>query len=95
MAEDGKLLIAIDFDQTWTADPELWRDFSLTAISRGHQVVCVTARRNTFEHRRHLEDRLPEEIKAYFAYDQPKRDYMKLSHDLWPDIWIDDMPEGI
>lgn len=93
MAEN--LLIAIDFDQTFTADETLWTDFIAKANKRGHKVICVTARRNTFEHRKYVYERLPESVDAYFAYDRPKRDFITSVYKLWPDIWIDDIPEGI
>lgn len=39
----------LDYDDTFTADPELWGSFVRTAHERGHSVVLVTARRNTNE----------------------------------------------
>lgn len=88
-------LIAIDFDETFTADPDLWKSFISQAIGRGHKVICVTARRDTYERRREVLEALPPEVPAYFAYDRPKRDYMHKVHGMWPDIWIDDVPEGV
>ena len=40
-----KLTIAIDFDDTYTADTELWGLFLRKAIANGHSVFCVTCRR--------------------------------------------------
>ena len=39
--------IAIDYDDTFTADPELWSAFVANATARGHQLYMITARRNT------------------------------------------------
>ena len=36
--------IALDFDNTFTADPELWVHFANIARVRGHEVVVVTSR---------------------------------------------------
>jgi hypothetical protein len=36
--------IAIDFDDTYTADPHLWEGFKSLAESMGHHVFCVTKR---------------------------------------------------
>src|ERR1700704_5852874 len=36
--------IALDYDDTYTADPELWDDFIDAAIARGHEVAIVTKR---------------------------------------------------
>ena len=39
------MVIGIDFDGTWTADPGLWREFCASAQARGHTCVIVTYRR--------------------------------------------------
>lgn len=86
------LTIALDFDGTFTADCELWRCFILSAQAAGHRVVCITGRRESFEHRRELERALPHRVDVFFAYDEPKADYAKRNR-INVDIWIDDMPE--
>lgn len=89
------LLIALDFDQTFTADEDLWRHFIESAQSRGHKVIVVTARRGKFlDERSSVTDRLPDGVPVYFSYDVPKGQYMR-QHGIDPDIWIDDTPEGI
>lgn len=88
-------VIALDFDETFTADPLLWSLFAQVATWRGHTVICVTARRGKFfEERQEVVEALPKCVAAYFAYDTPKRTYMaQLGVEV--DIWIDDTPEGI
>ena len=39
------MLIALDYDKTYTADPALWDNFVDLAQSRGHTVKIVTMRR--------------------------------------------------
>ena len=36
--------IALDYDGTYTVDPQFWDDFMTLARVRGHEVVCVTKR---------------------------------------------------
>jgi hypothetical protein len=36
--------LALDFDATYTVDPELWEAFVKLAKERGHEVTIVTAR---------------------------------------------------
>lgn len=86
--------IAIDFDDTFTADPELWAEFIGRAQSRGHVVVCVSARRDTFDNRRHVTDALPAGVRVLLAYDCPKCEFA-MQHGLRVDIWIDDCPASI
>ena len=38
------MLIALDYDKTYTADPELWDRFISDAQSRGHEVKILTMR---------------------------------------------------
>lgn len=41
------MLIALDYDGTYTADPALWDSFVASAVARGHRVICVTMRHET------------------------------------------------
>lgn len=38
------MIVAIDFDETYTRDPELWDLLLSAAMARGHRVLCVSAR---------------------------------------------------
>ena len=38
------LIVAMDYDGTYTADPELWQAVIETVKARGHTVYIVTAR---------------------------------------------------
>lgn len=90
------MLIAIDFDDTLTADPELWRDFISQAISREHRIVCVTARRDTDYNRETVDSWMAEHeiiLYTYFTSLGSKVDYME-KMGLKVDIWIDDNPRA-
>ena len=41
--------IIIDFDGTYTADPELWDVFLASARERGHKLICATMRHEDLE----------------------------------------------
>lgn len=90
------LLIAIDFDDTLTADPELWRNFIESAKKLGHRIVCVTARRDTDDNRETVDSWMHEhgiELYTYFTGLASKIDHMaKIG--LKVDIWIDDNPRA-
>lgn len=85
------LTIAVDFDETFTADVDLWTSFILIAQSKGHKVVCITARKESFDSRRELETALPKNVDIYFAYDMAKLNYAE-KYGIEVDIWIDDSP---
>jgi len=90
----NKLTIAIDYDDTYTADPVFWDKFIQLAQNHNHKVICVTARRNILEHRQELMNNLPDTVETYFSYDEPKADFIK-RHNIVVDIWIDDTPGWI
>lgn len=84
-----KLAIALDFDGTYTADPELWQGFVLAAKQDGHEVTLVTVRYPT------VGDGYPDSaaermgIPVVYTAGRQKRAAFDA------DIWIDDMPESI
>jgi len=95
-AEQG-LTISIDYDQTFTAAPGLWRSFIADATSRGNRVVCITRREDSEQNR--------EELRLAFADleladlilagpEKQKRDAAAAAG-LTVDIWIDDRPETV
>lgn len=88
------LTIAIDYDDTFTSAPDLWKDFIATAYSYGHRLVCITARRKTFDNIKELRDTLPPMVEAHFSYDEPKAEYAR-RNGIAVDIWIDDRPGWI
>lgn len=82
--------IALDFDDTYTRDPELWDQFIFTARARGHDIRVVTFRKTT------MRDRALDNIGIpviYTGYQQKRQFTNKMG---WiVDVWIDDSPEFI
>lgn len=83
-------VIALDYDDTYTADPDLWRGFVEAAQSRGHLVVMVTARFGT-----HDQVTGPADVEVIYTGGKTKRASVQEQGVPMPDIWIDDMPEII
>jgi hypothetical protein len=88
----NKLTIAIDYDDTYTADPVFWNRVIQLAKEHNHNMICVTAR--SHENRQELINSLPEGMTTYFSHDEPKADYIKRQN-IVVDIWIDDSPGWI
>lgn len=80
------LVIALDYDNTYSDDPELWDQFIKIAQKRGHVVIGVTFREP------HQVVEMP--IEVFYTSGKFKADYMR-EVDLEPSIWIDDWPELI
>ncbi len=82
--------IGLDWDNTFTADPQLWRGFIKEAQKR-HRVFIVTARPP--EHGEEIRKEMdPMGVEIIYCSGKPKiacADEAQVSID----IWIDDMPE--
>ena len=76
------MLIALDYDKTYTADPALWDDFIQSAQNRGHMIKIVTMRR-------------PNEVIAYAPVEVIYTSRKAKSAFCDADIWIDDSPSWI
>lgn len=77
--------IALDYDETYTADPELWDKF-IASCEGKHEVWIVTMRRPT----------APIDVNYPVIYTsrQAKMEFcLNIGHIF--DIWIDDTPEWI
>ncbi len=87
------LLIALDFDGTFTADPKFWLFFARDAVVHGHQVITVTHRRETFENAQAMRN-LGVNWPIIFAFDKPKK-LAAIEAGYAVDVWIDDNPVGV
>jgi hypothetical protein len=97
------LTIAIDYDSTWTADPELWAAFYSAAKARGHTCIIATDRlpadkpKITVLSKRFLTDPIEVEVPITVICTGgklSKRAFLA-NLDIHPDIWIDDAPHTI
>lgn len=97
--------IAIDFDDTFTADPDLWRAFIKDAEARGHKCYIVTCRRDEEENRDDVHGPCGVQIgdspitglprhRHYFTSLRSKRRYLEHCGVLI-DVWIDDIPDSV
>jgi hypothetical protein len=88
------VLIAIDFDDTLTADAALWRGFIESAKAWGHRCICITARCDTDENRETLSEWMHShgiDLPVIFTGLASKVEHAERIG-LNVDIWIDDDP---
>jgi hypothetical protein len=83
------MVIAIDYDRTWTADPAGWVQWYYSFTARGHQVIMATGRNGWSDDM----DRssLPASMPIVFCKGQLKRIACEQAG-YNVDVWIDDMP---
>ena len=80
------MLIAIDYDGTITAAPQLWSNFAVSATLAGHTVIVCTGRA--------FPPPAPDWLTVHCTAGQAKRDYLA-ALGIHPDVWIDDDPQSI
>ena len=96
MEAKDSMVICIDYDGTYTRDPETWDMALLIFQQHGHRVYCVSARH---------QDELVE-ARTTIGYIIPpcnivgtngaaKRDYLFKEHGVYGDVWIDDNPDTV
>lgn len=84
---------SLDFDGTYTADPEMWKQWIALVTSLGHEVFCITYRPS------HRMQKVHDSIGQVIGIDKcvstggtaKKKHVEKIG--LKIDVWIDDTPE--
>ncbi len=86
------MLVALDYDGTYTLDPLLWDKVIGLFHTRGHEVICVTMRYPS--EGAEVESSIGMKCKIIFTERNAKKSHLrKLS--IYPDVWIDDTVEWI
>jgi hypothetical protein len=87
------MIVALDFDGTFTEDPEGWSGVIALFKARGHTIYIVTMRHPE------VEEAIPNFIKhivddIFYTGRLAKRKFME-SKGIKIDVWIDDNPEAV
>jgi hypothetical protein len=88
------MILAIDYDETWSADPEFWRMVVSAAKFRGHTVIGVTWRKDCPEEREHMCAHYLGLDRVLFTGGEAKHKAAKRAG-IDVDVWIDDMPHSV
>ena len=89
MTPKKSLKFALDFDETYTEDPELWNHFICNCYKRGHTVTFVTYRFDSWENTDIKTVAHAHGMDIVFTAGKQKM------HCFAADIWIDDSPQTI
>lgn len=90
------MIIAIDYDHTYTNDPELWDEFARNAIKRKHSVYCVSARAESMmDDAKNTIGKVIGPANCFGTNLHPKREFMLNNHNIRIDVWVDDTPSFI
>lgn len=86
------MIIALDYDDTYTLDPEFWDYFILSALRKNYTVLCVTMR---YPHEgAEVEKQIGKYCKVIYTCRKAKQPYLA-DLSIFPDVWIDDRPDWI
>lgn len=88
------MIVAIDYDNTYTLDPESWNNFILAFQSAGHTIICVTNRNNSENFVLPVMNSIGKLCPIVFAGSQWKQE-AALKQGYKVDVWIDDTPAMI
>ena len=87
------MLISLDYDDTFTADPIFWREVVKLGAKHGHKFICCSARYNDVGNRNELERNLPD-IPIVLCGHKSKW-HVSRERGFNVDVWIDDTPDSI
>jgi hypothetical protein len=87
--------VAIDYDATWSSDPELWESFAIYAKGKGHKVILITNRSDNHRNRQEVGGAVGRFVdEMILAGPIPKRE-AAARYNIYPHIWIDDKPQTV
>jgi hypothetical protein len=87
-----RILFALDYDDTYTRDPDMWLMFIELLRSRGHDVIIATMRDPS--EASDMDPRLLAIVEVQFTSGQQKKPVLD-KRGIYPSIWIDDRPDWI
>lgn len=85
------MIVAIDYDGTWTRDPGFWSGVVFLCRQRGHRPIMVTMRSEEEGVDRYCKDTM---VEVFFTDRKQKRPFMG-ELGIRVDVWIDDFPEFV
>lgn len=83
------MIIALDYDGTYTKDQILWDNFIRICKDRKHTVYCVTMRYP--DENLEIENTIGKSCKIIYTSRKAKIKFLE-SIGIFPDVWIDDQP---
>lgn len=84
------MIIALDYDDTYTLNPAFWREFIQNAKKHGITVYCVTWRHDGDP----VDRTLSELVQVFYTDIKAKRQFME-KQNIYVDVWIDDNPFSV
>jgi hydroxymethylpyrimidine pyrophosphatase-like HAD family hydrolase len=87
------MIIALDYDDTYTRDLDFWNTMIAAAKSKGHTVICVTARAEKY--RQEVSDALQDKVDAIICTNGRAKHPAAFQAGYLVSVWIDDAPQWV
>lgn len=84
------MVISLDFDDTYTRDPEAWNEFIDLMQRHGHTVYCVTMRHES--EGKQVKEALGKRCDSVFFTNRVAKKSFMFERGINIDVWIDDSP---
>lgn len=82
---------ALDYDKTYTLNPEYWKKVIALGEEHGIEHIIVTARRDTLDNRAILDNMVPDGVQIVYC-DLKSKVEVCTQRNIAIDVWIDDDP---
>lgn len=89
------MLLALDYDETYTRDPEFWDKVIHLATKRGHSVICATMRADVPYEADEVRRDLEHQVEAIVFTNRKAKHGAVYAAGFMPSVWIDDSPHWI
>lgn len=87
------MMLALDYDDTYTRDPSFWDAVIDLATQRGHSVICVTARNECY--RQEVVADLGGKVESIICTGGRAKHGAAYKAGYMPSVWIDDQPQWV
>jgi hypothetical protein len=89
------MIISLDFDDTFTSDPQAWSNVVDALVASGHEVVCISGRSDDDANRAELRQALPDSVERIYLCGSVSKKHYSEKNAIQVDVWIDDSPSRI
>lgn len=86
------MLLALDYDETYTRDPAFWNSVIDLAKARGHLVICATMRNSNGWEAEEVRNALAHCVEAIIFTNRKAKHKAVYDAGYMSSVWIDDNP---
>lgn len=86
--------INLDYDGTFTSDPNFWTAFIHAAQLSGYKIFCISQRTDNWPNKEELRKAFPASVSIFLTNHNPKKEWAE-RRGIEIDIWIENNPLAI